>query len=737
MFFSNEPRIIFDVTVNPPFSDTCDHNVVSFCLSIKNEKIVSQPRRLWSKANVPAMRTCLETTNWYNLFAHCRNVDDMWICFRLLCMDLFNFYVPLAKKNNNNGVKYPSRIRHLLRKKSKAFKKRRLSDEHMAKYRQISKTCAKEIEVFHLNRENRILSGDQRSVYKYIRSRLNSRAPVMQLERGNEVFTDNSDIAYVLNDQYCSVFTVDNGYANDLPVKCPVSIDPCLITRNSIISSIGCLKACSTGGVDGMPAWFFKTFPQQLSVPLEYIFKRSLEEGSVPKEWRMSIVTPVYKGSKHKSSDPASYRPISLTCIACRIMERIIKQHIVSHFERFDLFTSSQHGFRNSMSTETQLLECVNDWTNFLDNGEFVDVFYLDVSKAFDTVSHQKLLVKLTKYGIRDTLYKWIESFLYNRVQAVRVDSAMSSYVNVTSGVPQGSVLGPLLFLIYINDLVDVCKYSRVKMFADDSKIYFKCRKLSDRQKLFLDVNRVFQWFSENQLKVAVEKCAVLHLGRTNDCFQYKLRNDALPSVSSVKDLGVIVSGDMKFSDHCSAIAKSAFTISNMFFRSFRSRDRDFMMKFFKTYIRPRVEVSSSVWNPNLVKDINLIESVQRRFTKRIPGLRNISYEHRLTELELDTLESRRLFNDLCMCYKILHGNVNLNVDDFFSFASNDRVRRKNTQNFKIPRCRLDCTKYSFSSRVVLPWNSLPQVTVESPNLQAFKRNLRNIDFSRFLRYSA
>ena len=230
------------------------------------------------------------------------------------------------------------------------------------------------------------------------------------------------------------------------------------------------------------------------------------------------------------------------------------------------------------------MLECVNDWTEFLDAKEYVDVFYLDIR-----------LYKLSRYGINGNLYDWIRAFLSNRVQAVRVDVNTSKYVNVASGVPQGSVIGPLLFLVYINDLVDVCKWASIKMFADDSKIYFKCRKLSDRQKLFHDVIRVFEWFETNQLKVAVEKCAVLHLGLSNPGFEYMNHNSIVPSVSRAKDIGVIVSSDMKFSDHCNEIAGKAFKMSNMFFKS---RNKEFTTSFFKTYIRSLLENSTSVWNP-------------------------------------------------------------------------------------------------------------------------------------------
>jgi hypothetical protein len=320
------------------------------------------------------------------------------------------------------------------------------------------------------------------------------------------------------------------------------------------------------------------------------------------------------------------------------------------------------------------------------------------------------------------------------RQQAVRVNNVVSEYTEVTSGVPQGSVLGPLLFLLYINDLVEVCKYSTLKMFADDSKVYFKCRENSDFDKLFSDVESVFQWFESNQLKVAVEKCAILHLGNSNPCRQYDINDASTPSVSCMKDLGILVSSNMKFSDHCTDVAQKAFRASNLFFLGFKSRNKNFVRKYFTTYVRPLVENSTSVWNPYLQQDIDIVEKVQRKFTKRIPGLRHKSYGERLNDLSLDTLELRRLHKDVVLCYKIIHGLVDLDPQDFFTFSRRDGGRGHNQKLF-VPQTRLDCRKRFFSSRVVNIWNSLPQDVISSPTLSLFKRRLADVDFSRFLKY--
>ena len=677
----------------------------------------------------------LENQNWQNYFKNCADADEMWIAFRLYCNDLFHAFVPLSDRKADRTFSYPSFIRKMIRKKAQLHKQRFQSENHMIKYKAACKKCKFALKKFHLRREEDVVEKGLSSVYKYVRSRLNYRPSVTQLECDGEMYSDNVEVANILNDQYCSVFCSDDGRVPDLPVQCENYVSECIITRASVISSIRQLKNGSSGGVDGMPTWFFKTFSEQLSVPLQMIFQNSFDTGIVPKEWKMAVITPVFKGGKNNSSSPASYRPISLTCIACRVMERILKQFLTSHCELNNLFSKHQHGFRSKRSTETQLLECFNDWSSNVDFGEAVDVLYLDISKAFDTVSHSKLIYKLSQYGIHGNFIRWISAFLSDRSQAVRVDSVLSAYERVVSGVPQGSVLGPFLFLLFINDLPRVCQNSSIKMFADDSKIYFKCTDPADRTKLNDDIVRVFDWFHRNQLKVAVEKCAVLHLGSSNPKYRYQIHNTVLPSVESMKDIGVIMSSNMKFSNHCSFISDKAFKMSNMFFRVFKSRNLDFMLRFFTTYIRSLVESNSSVWNPHLLKDIRKLESVQRKFTKRLPGFHHLSYESRLEKLGLDTLEARRLRNDLSMCYKIVYKLADIDMNAFFTFSGSGLSRNRHPKSFQLPRCKLDCRKFAFSSRTIAPWNSLPPKVINSTNLSIFKANLRQVDLSRYLKY--
>ena len=297
-----------------------------------------------------------------------------------------------------------------------------------------------------------------------------------------------------LNSQFSSVFIDDDGNlpnVSDKNVSLPFT-NLC-ITQSDIIDAIKCLSSSSSAGVDGLASKFFKNCSIPLSVPLQYIFSMSLSQGKLPTDWKIGKVIPIFK-NKGSRSEPSNYRPVSLTSISCKIMERVLKKHINKHLSANNLITSSQHGFRSGRSTQTQVLECLNDWTQALDVDKSVDVIYLDISKAFDTVSHTKLCHKLRKYGFHGPVLKWIEDFLSERSQFVQVNNSRSDNARVKSGVPQGSVLGPVLFLIFINDIIDAVKYSCIKIFADDTKPYFCIDSIEAYNQLISDLRKLFEW---------------------------------------------------------------------------------------------------------------------------------------------------------------------------------------------------------------------------------------------------
>ena len=237
------------------------------------------------------------------------------------------------------------------------------------------------------------------------------------------------------------------------------------------------LKIGKSPGPDGIHPRVLKELAKELKMPLFIIFRKSLDTGILPKVWKISNASPIFKkGSRHLA---ANYRPVSLMAVACKVMESLVKDAIITHMEKNKLIADQQHGFIAGRSCTTQLISTLEDWTKILDDGECVDAIYMDLKKAFDSVPHQRLLAKLKGYGIKGKLLKWIETFLNCRKHCVLVNGAASSWTEAVSGVPQGSVLGPILFILYINDLTNVVTCD-MKIFADDTKIYHKTSTRQD-----------------------------------------------------------------------------------------------------------------------------------------------------------------------------------------------------------------------------------------------------------------
>ena len=349
-------------------------------------------------------------------------------------------------------------------------------------------------------------------------------------------------------------------------------------------------------------------------------------------------------------------------------------------------------------------------------------MIYLDIKKAFNSISHTKLLHKLNYIGVSQSLQQWICNYLKNRRQRVKVGSSYSRWANVTSGVPQGSIIGPTLFLIFIGDLPSVVTFSKISMFADDTKIYLSLPKNVAPLNLQLDIDAILEWMLRWQVDLSVHKCSVLHIGGGNPASAYTMGNERLAPVTSQKDLGVLIDQRLNFHGHVDAICKKGSSVAALIISKFSSPDNKVLCDIFCSYARPHLEYSSEAWNPCYIGDIEKIERVQRQFTKRLVGLDSISYENRLGILKLDSLEFRRLYKDLVLVYKILHGLSILQPDHFFELKNS--VTRGHSWTIRPKRCNLTSTKHSFANRIVNIWNILPKGVVSAKNEFVFRELL-------------
>ena len=412
-------------------------------------------------------------------------------------------------------------------------------------------------------------------------------------------------------------------------------------------------------------------------------------------------------------------------------MEQIICRHISDYLETHNQLSPQQFGFRSGRSTQDQLLLTYDFVSKQTDDGNTTDVILFDFTKAFDVVVHNILIDKLRCLGIKGVILHWIQDFLSNRTMGVCIRGHTSHSEEVISGVPQGSVLGPMLFLIYINSVASdlTCQY---KVFADDLKIYActnqhqnSATSLVMTHSIQQDISLLAATSLSWGLKLNVKKCAVLHFSRHSDQTSplYVLGNHSLPNTLSAVDLGVIIDTSLKFHSHVQSVAQKANRLAYSLLKSTVCRSREFMIFLLTTHIRPILEYCSCLWATDYVGDLRLLENIQRRWTKQIDGIKSLSYSERLATLQLYSVQGRLLRADLIQYWKILNRKSCISPGDIFLLSPETRTRGHRLKLF-YPTINTDVRKRSFSVRRIHIWNSLPALAVCAQDLSTFKRML-------------
>jgi hypothetical protein len=722
LIFCQDDLLILEVDVCNPFS-TSDHASVSFILDCSFVDPQFIPKRDFVKGDYERANQMLSQVDWVTSFHLCTNAEDCYSIFCEILQIVIADCVPL-RLSRPCSKDYPDYVLRAQAEKRRCWRRRHLPGGQAA-YLQSAYLCSKAVLRFQRAIELSVANSNNcQNFFRFVKSQTKMKQNVAPLRDSNNVLC-TSDLlkANILQDQFCSVFTVDDGCMPNFPNLTNASLDYVLFTPETVWSTLCDLKEKLSCTPDNLPSLFLKRVSICIAAPLAHIYSLSLISGIVPKVWRSAIVVPIFK--KGPADCAENYRPVSLTSVVCRVMEKIISLSMISFLRANNLISTEQHGFLSKRSTVTQLLETVFDWCSAINNRKFVDSVFIDFTKAFDSCSHPKLLLKLSKYGITGSLLLWIQNYLSGRTQCVQVGSCRSRVCPVVSGVPQGSVLGPLLFLLYINDLSLAISGVKCKLYADDAKFYSAFDRLEDVSAMDEALIDLQKWSNDWQLPIAVSKCNVLHVGYTNPRNFYALNLRLLEPVDVIRDLGVLLSSNLSFSEHCSAIALKASRVANMILRAFRGRLPFTLIRAFCCYVRPILEYASPVWNPYLVKDVKIVEKVQKSFTRRVfanCGLPKQSYEERLIFFAIDSLQTRRAKADLLLLYKMSKGTVDLNLSSFFPNNLSRRTRvRSNGMSLPHPfRPKLDVVNHSFAFRTRRLWNSLPVDCVQANSVSIF-----------------
>ncbi len=739
LIFVSHENVICEVNVNMPFSTSIHNSVeilmLSNALAQTNgvNDLISSYRLDFDKIDHAGLASDLIHTDWSAICLAVSPMEVVWEKFSAHILQLITKFAPIKafKRYSTTFERFPPDIVGLIHNKKAAWSLYRKSRRECDKctFRVLAKLVRVRINAFRKEREERVLrSSSIKQFYAYARQRL---IPVTQIAHlrdpnGQPIVLDR-DKATAFNAFFHSVFTIDNNELPEFARRTDLNMSLPIFSPADVRKALLAFKNSSSCGPDGCSIKFLKLFPE-LCLPLSEIFNMSLKQQVVPSAWKVANVIPIFKGKGSKLSTD-NYRPISLTNVFCKLMESLVRAKVISFLDCNNLISPFQWGFRSGRSTLSQLLLSKSKLVDCFNDRACADAVFTDMSKAFDSISHRKLLIKMRAYGINVNVCEWVKDFLTHRRQRVVINNCMSDWLPCTSGVPQGSVLGPILFLIFINDLPDTIVNSDIFLFADDAKIIKRIDSRLDCVLFQRDIDAIAVWCNLWQLKLNVPKCVSLRFGLVNrPDWNYSMSGVPLPKALSTKDLGVIFDSKLSFTEHCHTVANKGFALVNMLLRCFHSHDRILQVKLFNSFVRPILDFNSPIWSPHLLHDVHVIERVQKYFTKHLSGLKHESYTQRLFLLHQPSLQQRRIATDLIFLYKILHGLVDNTLQSLFVKATDVSLRvgtlRGHAYKLFLPKPRSDMLKFNYVYRVAKYWNTLPASVCEAQSLPVFKKML-------------
>jgi hypothetical protein len=645
------------------------------------------------------------------------DVNTQLAIFEDFVQDIIANFIPPCTTSNNSRPPWSNRdTRLLLNRKKHAYSLFRhdptFTNESAYKTARNAAVAGFRTARAHYE-QNIILKAKQepKAIFAYINKNKKTTAVACLKNSDGTVLAEDFDICSCLNQSFSKVLqpTVLSYPPSSVANEVNFAVE-------DVKSALAATNDSTSCGPDGISPVFVKNCATALATPLFCIFSNSIKTCTFPTRWKYANITPIHKtGSPH---DVNNYRPISLLPIFSKILERLMYRELYEVCANLNIIPTTQHGFLPGRSCLTNLLSTYNQITSLVDNGLPCDQVFLDFSKAFDSVSHSKLIAKLTAFNFPVPIISWIHSYLYRRYQRVSIRGCHSQWAHATSGVPQGSVLGPLLFNIFMADLPRTI-VSTNNSYADDFKIFSPSFLSTTLQN---DLNHIADWAASNSLQLNPGKCAVLHFGHNNPSIPYYINGKTVASKPSHTDLGVLVDTTLKFHLHADFTISKAMRKAHYILRSFQKTDPNLFSILYKTFLRPVLEYCSQIARPCYATFVDRLERCQRRLTKWCKQLHHLPYPERLLHLRLPTLKLRLLRGDAILVYQILNHLLDINPDDYFCFHPTST--RGHSLKLKGSISKLNIRHHFITERAVTNWNSLPEEVVNAPSLNTFKARL-------------
>ena len=731
---------VYHVTVHPlSVVNFSDHHVISFDFYCHASSLPdSTPGFVFDfcKADYGNILSFLLESDFSAVFGS-SDIEFVWSFIKSFIYEAMLLYIPRMLVKRRQGPKwFNSDVRH--QQKCLRTLKRKFNihptQERKNKILKMERLLQSKLVQAKSDYETKLIeshnSSNSSAIYSYIRSISNQSVIPPTLHLDNIVAVSDSDKASLFNGYFHSVFTRSSF---QLPPSRELETPPSIlsdiaISELDVFRALRSLDVTKAKGCDGISPKLLRHCALALYQPLYHLFSLSLSQHFLPADWRTHLIKPVFKSGD--KTFIRNYRPISLLPVVSKVLEKLVFSNIV------DFVTSSlslfQFGFLRGRSTLQQLLIFFNILFSCPSQS---DVIYLDFRKAFDSVAHNELLYKIWKFGIAGNLWLWLRAYLTNRVQFVSIGQSSSSTLPVISGVPQGSILGPVLFLIFINDLPTALLFAKVLLFADDAKCIMPISSLQDCMNLQSDLSRLTEWCSTWNLFLNEDKCSAFHFKTrlSQISFNYLINGKVISSKAVVKDLSLTISADLSWRPHYRSISSKAYIMLGLLRRVFSNCvSVSGKCSLYISLVRSRLLYLSPVWHPYLLMDIKCLELVKRRSTKFITSNPLLDYKTRLINLDLLPLMMEFEIADILFLVKSLKSpSDNFNINEHLQFCSHPT---RACYNFKLkqPLCKSDFEQSFYFNRIPRLWNSLPPLDINLP-ISVIKLKLRQYFRDHFI----
>lgn len=642
----------------------------SFTASYRTAKQTSYESFAFNRGNYLGLFRFLDSLDWAPVY----KTSNVNCAVELLTNCIKNAIEMFVPKKCSRSSRYPHWFSHELRSELRRklhYHRKYKANRTQVWYNKFSKSRALAKVLIKRDKESyresleRSLNRDPKYFWRYINDRMTTSSSEISLcDASGKVLNEPASVANTFADYFASVYSCSrNGLsAPDVTDNGSDCLSIPFFENADIKLAIQKLKPKLSVAFDGIPSFIVKGCSSIFTPILTHIFNLSLSSCTFPSIWKNAITVPIHK--KGRTDDPKNYRPISLLCPFAKVYEIVLSEHISSFFKHKIL--PSQHGFVRGRSVESNLVSFLSFVSPIVCQRGQVDTIYFDMSKAFDLVDHSLLLEKLKSYGMSTTLCTLLHNYLSDRHNFVRILGHLSQPFVTLSGVPQGSILGPILFNVFINDLSSCVLHSEILQYADDIKLFREIVSLEDCVKLMDDVKSVSNWCSLNRLTLNPTKTVVMSFAKKLRLFHfcYQLDNAPLQRVDCTRDLGVYIDSSLSFNTHVNNIVNASFRTLGVISRITREFSMSAcFMQLYLSLIRSKLEFSSVVWNSIGRTHQESIENVQKRFFRifydRYVG-RTVYFEYKrlLERYNCSTLSARRRDRDLEFLFKCLHGVI-------------------------------------------------------------------------------